>query len=69
MIKRKPSEWEELIGIEVIDTDGWAWGTWETPITAGEFIERCDESTVRYFTVEKARGLDIGILNFRMNVS
>jgi len=56
MIKRKPSEWEELIGIEVIDQDGWFGNkrqSWETPITAAEFIARCDESTTRPFSIVK----------------
>ena len=53
MIKRKPSEWVEIIGIEVIDSDGWAMGTWEVPILAEEFLRRCEDSTVRYFTVTK----------------
>ena len=53
MIKRKPSEWVEIIGIEVIDSDGWAKGTWETPIFAEEFLRRCEDSTIRPFSIVK----------------
>jgi len=52
MIKRKPSEWVELTGIEVIDADGWALGTWETPITFNEFIDKTNSSTIRHFSVQ-----------------
>jgi hypothetical protein len=53
MKKRLPSEWEQLIGIEVIDPDGWDRKNphhWEIPLTAAEFLDKCDSSTIRYVT-------------------
>lgn len=52
MITRKPSEWVELTGIEVIDADGWEHGTWGNPITYADFIDRTHVSTCRRFDVQ-----------------
>lgn len=60
MIKQKPSVWVELTGIEVIDADGWADGTWENPITIREFLERCETSTIRNFGQLKKDLTEIG---------
>ena len=51
MKKRTPSEWEELLGIEIIDPDGWDRraetfaNDWKIPLTVREFLEKSDKST------------------------
>jgi hypothetical protein len=51
MIKRLPSEWCALTGIEVIDADGWNHGNltkdWNTPINIWKFMDCIAVSTVR----------------------
>lgn len=54
-IKFTPEEWQNILGVEVIDPDGWDRRIehfekdWETPLTLGEFISKCDESTMDRF--------------------
>jgi hypothetical protein len=52
---KKPSEWAELTGVEILDPDGWRNGgpSWETPIPWDMFLSRYNESTVR--VVDKVR--------------
>lgn len=50
-IKRTPAEWEKILGILVIDPDGWDRGPnfdkdWAKPLTEEEFREKSDVSTV-----------------------
>lgn len=51
MKKRLPEEWEKLLGIEIIDPDGWdrqnLGHDWEIPLTAREFLDKADVSTCR----------------------
>jgi hypothetical protein len=48
MKKLTPVEWCEILGAEVIDSDGWRGDgrDWRTPIGAREFMWRFNESTV-----------------------
>jgi len=49
-IKHPPEQWERMLGIEVLDPDGWHGNmlAWETPITREDFLNRAAESTTRY---------------------
>ncbi len=50
---RTPAMWEAMLGIEIIDADGWRRGATLGEksmlefITEKEFVARCDESTIR----------------------
>ena len=49
-IKHPPEHWERLLGIEVMDPDGWRANMldWEVPITREDFLNRAASSTTRY---------------------
>ena len=51
-IKLKPEIWEQLIGGNVLDPDGWDRSNfkqdWEKPITLKVFREKCFESTTDF---------------------
>lgn len=50
-IKRLPGEWEERLGILILDPDGWdrrnLTEDYNTPLTQEEFLERACLSTVQ----------------------
>jgi hypothetical protein len=49
IVRRRPSEWEQITGIKILDPDGWRDGTrWETPLTEREWKERMQKSTRSY---------------------
>lgn len=50
MIKFAPSMWQKILGIEVIDPDGWDRGKnfesdWAKLLTFTEFLDKCGDST------------------------
>lgn len=46
---RTPSEWEQELGIKVLDADGWDdKNSWSNPITREEFQSRAALSTVSF---------------------
>lgn len=49
-IKHPPEQWERMLGVEVLDPDGWRGNmlAWEIPITREDFLRRAAESTTRY---------------------
>jgi len=50
MIKRTSFEWAKLVGVEIIDPDGWRKddNVWlETPIGYFDFCNRMEVSTIR----------------------
>lgn len=55
-IKAQPSEWERILGICVLDPDGWDRknpADWNTPITLNDFLDKCDESTTLHYTGDR----------------
>jgi hypothetical protein len=49
IVRRRPSEWEQITGIKILDPDGWRDGTrWETPLTEREWKKRMQKSTRSY---------------------
>lgn len=51
---RTPQEWCDLLGIEVLDADGWRWDNkpWDEPITEEEFVARSADCTIRFRRLE-----------------
>jgi hypothetical protein len=49
MDKKTPDEWSALLGVTVLDPDGWRRDRrpWSEPLTRAEFQTRAFESTVR----------------------
>ncbi len=48
---RRPLDWANLLGVVVIDPDGWEGREdWERPIALDDFIRRLSESTIDYLT-------------------
>ena len=49
-IKLTPAEWEMILGITIIDPDGWNRknldADWAKPLTFDEFYDKATESTV-----------------------
>ena len=58
-IVRTPAEWEAILNVEVIDADGWRYGSslgvksLVEPITRDEFKTRMNESTIREGDLKK----------------
>jgi hypothetical protein len=53
--RRTPAQWCEFFGLQVIDPDGWPLDgspSWDTPISGGDFKERCHRSTCRVVNPE-----------------
>lgn len=53
MDKKLPSDWERILGIIVMDPDGWDRQgdfekDWFTPITKEEFMRKAAQSTCKY---------------------
>lgn len=46
--KQHPSVWERVLGITVLDSDGWKDIKWETPITQEDFLDRVRQCTCEY---------------------
>lgn len=46
-----PSEWSKLLGVTILDPDGWDrqnfWEDWGRPITREEFQTKASMSTIR----------------------
>ena len=54
--KRTPEEWSDLVGVLILDPDGWDRmnfeESWSTPITRDDFNRRAAESTLMILNME-----------------
>lgn len=46
MATKTPDEWCEQLGLTIMDRDGWDRGTWDKPLTIGEFQAKYRQCTV-----------------------
>ena len=53
-MEHTPADWQRIIGVQVLDPDGWRDGSifgakdWNAPVTRAEFLQRAGLSTVKW---------------------